>query len=240
MLGSGYSYFSGANVIIEVEGVPLLEAVGIRMNEMESKRPIYGYSSRHFDAMASGQVLVEGALLINFVDHNYLFRAIELGLRETGQLRTDDPPPAIDHTSELRDQLANEGNTQSLLNQLQLDPTNNPGIASAMKGKYWLPNPETATKVPTFLPSPHDSFGGLDITVTWGDRETYNFYRGQTSRIIKSVYFVGRGQQIAIDADVIVEEYPFIARQIVHEVNPYKLAFTDTGQSTGEQEFAIH
>jgi len=237
MPGSNYQYFCGANVVIEVEGVPLYECCGLRINTMESKRPIYGYSSRHFEAVANGQVLVEGALLIDDVDDNYWFRSIEQGLRVTNQLRTDSPPPLADLSSELRDQLADEGNAESLLNQYQLDPLNNPAISEAMKSRIWQPGPVASAQSPQYVPNPHDSFGGLDIRVTMGDREPYNFYRGLTNFVLESVHFIGRGKMIQISADVIVEEYPFFARNRRNQVQPNTLSVTEN--DAGEVETTI-
>lgn len=227
----GYQYFSGANVIIEVEGIPLLETCGIRLSIAESKRPIYGYSSRHFDAVANGQVLVEGALLVNYVDHNYLFKAIEMALQRLGAVLGDgDVPPAQDLSTDLRDQLAKEGNALSLLNQSMLDPVGTPGIAEALKSRYWRPMANSPAARRNYVLNPHDVFGGLDVRVTFGDREAYNFYRGLTSMLIQTVHFTGRGTQIAVDEQTIVEEYPFFARNIVHEVQPYTLDYNADDQ----------
>ena len=79
-----YEYFCGANVVIEVEDQPLFECAGLTMSIKESKIPFYGYSSRHFDAVGSGQVLVQGSLLLNYIHNDYLFRSIELGRENRG------------------------------------------------------------------------------------------------------------------------------------------------------------
>ena len=74
-----YEYFCGANTVIEVEGQPLFECAGLSFSIRESKVPFYGYSSRHFDAVGSGQVLVQGSLIINYIHNNYLYESIVLG-----------------------------------------------------------------------------------------------------------------------------------------------------------------
>jgi hypothetical protein len=234
----GYSYHCGANVIVEIDGMPLLECCGVRYSVMESKRPIYGYSSRHYDAIANGQVLVEGALIINYVDQNYLFRAIEMATNASGETATGEaPPPDLDLSADLRDLLANEGNAQSLLNTFQLNPTNNPAIPQIMQSHGWQAS-DPAAIGKQYVVNPHDVFGGLDLRITFGDREEYNFYRGMTSNVIQGLTFIGRGMQIAIDEQVLVEEYPFIARNIVHEVQPFTLdynaqeGFTSEGSDT--------
>lgn len=240
MVDYGFEYFCGANVVIEIEDFPILETAGFRVSIMESKRPIYGYSSRHFDAVASGQVLVEGSLLINYVDHNYLFRAIELGLERQG-LAIDAPiPPAFDLSSELISQLGNEGNAALLLEQFQQDPVNNQAIAEAMKNYVWGQDFSASIPEPVF--SPHDSFPGLSIRVTFGDRQNWNMHRGLTGFQIQNVHFLGRAKQVSISEDVIVEEYPFFARNLVYIRDPRALTFSGgvaTLNETGEEEVTI-
>ena len=75
----GYSYFSGANVFIKLNGIPALETAGITYSVQESTAPIYGYSSRIFDAVAMGQKIIRGSFVINFIAPNYIARIIELG-----------------------------------------------------------------------------------------------------------------------------------------------------------------
>lgn len=75
-----YQFHCGANVLVKVNDFPVTEAVGISYNLMDSTIPIYGYSSRLFDAVAPGQAIVQGSLVINFVHHNYLYECIAAGL----------------------------------------------------------------------------------------------------------------------------------------------------------------
>ena len=72
----GYSYHCGANISLKINDFPVTEAAGISYNVIDSTIPLYGYSSRYFDAVAPGQILVQGSLVINFVHHNYLFECI--------------------------------------------------------------------------------------------------------------------------------------------------------------------
>ena len=75
----GYSYFSGANVFVRLNGMPALETAGITYSVQESTAPIYGYSSRIFDAVAMGQKIIRGSFVINFISPNYVARLIEAG-----------------------------------------------------------------------------------------------------------------------------------------------------------------
>tara|TARA_A100001201_G_C4095967_1_gene203801 strand:+ start:370 stop:1725 length:1356 start_codon:yes stop_codon:yes gene_type:complete len=74
----GYSYFSGANCFVKINGIPALEMAGISYQVQESTQPIYGYSSRIFDAVAIGQKMVRGNFVINFIAPNYIARIIDV------------------------------------------------------------------------------------------------------------------------------------------------------------------
>ena len=67
-----YEYFSGANVIINSEGADILECAGISYSVSTSRQPVYGYNSEFFDVMLPGRVIVQGNLIINYVEPNYL------------------------------------------------------------------------------------------------------------------------------------------------------------------------
>lgn len=77
-----WEYFCAANTVLYFQGRPALEIAGMTMAVREGKRPIYGYSSRHFDGVARGNVLVEGTILTNLVEFNYLMNVIN-GTRTT-------------------------------------------------------------------------------------------------------------------------------------------------------------
>lgn len=77
------AYFSGANIKLSIRGPnafdtndrsfkPLLEAAGISFAISNSQQPIYGYASTYFDAMLPGREVVQGNLLINYTEPNYL------------------------------------------------------------------------------------------------------------------------------------------------------------------------
>jgi hypothetical protein len=71
-----WEYFCAANTVLYFQGRPALEIAGMTMAVREGKRPIYGYSSRHFDGVARGNVLVEGTILTNMVEFSYLMNTI--------------------------------------------------------------------------------------------------------------------------------------------------------------------
>lgn len=77
------AYFSGANIKLSIRKTysfedrvryfePIYEAAGISFAISNSQQPIYGYASTHFDAMLPGREVVQGNLLINYIEPNYL------------------------------------------------------------------------------------------------------------------------------------------------------------------------
>lgn len=198
----GFEYFCGANVLIRIGDMPVLEATGLSLSIQESKRPIYGYSSRHFDAVASGQVLVQGQLIINYVHQDYLYHAIRagLGLEDDQAFSTD--IPAV----EVEDYMASLGE----------DPAMDGKFITALKNQFWTPAVSTGGGLSDLLPTrnPHDGFSGLNLRVTFGDQDLGLKSSGKTGIMIKDLYFMGRSNVISISEDVIVEAYPFIARDM--------------------------
>lgn len=197
----GFEYFCGANVMIRVGNMPLLEATGISISIQESKRPIYGYSSRHFDAVASGQVLVQGQLIINYVHQDYLWHAIRAGLGiedSTGEITQVPEVEVEDYMTSLGDNPELDGK-----------------FISALKQQFWTSGPESSrAPILNDTRNPHDDFSGINIRVTFGDQDLGMRDSGKTGILLSNVYFMGRSSVVSISEDVVVEAYPFIARDI--------------------------
>lgn len=196
----GFEYFCGANVTLSVEGLPLLEAAGITYEVTDSRMPIYGYSSRHYDAVAEGQVLVQGTILVNYVHQDYLFRAVQQAVGQAEQTGTVQPVLAGDAED---------------LNALTQDYDTAVAFIENMKRQYWVSQLAGQEPFSPVLPtySPHDILGGLDLTIAFG-AQSASMPAGQTSVLLRDVHFRGRSMAIRIDEDVIVEAYPFFARDV--------------------------
>lgn len=68
--------YTGANVSLTIGSTLLTNAFGISYEVTQNKRPIYGYNSMHYNAVARGQVLVLGQLYINFQHPSYLSKVL--------------------------------------------------------------------------------------------------------------------------------------------------------------------
>ncbi len=197
----GFEYFCGANVLVRVGNMPVLEATGISVSIQESKRPIYGYSSRFFDAVASGQVLVQGSLVINYVHQDYLYHAISSGL---GIEELTAPPTNIPEI-EVEDYMA----------ELGANPELDGKFIQALKNQFWSSDLGAATSKLNPTRNPHDNFSGINVRVTFGDQDVGLKDTGKTGMLISNLHFLGRSNVINIGEDVIVEAYPFIARDVL-------------------------
>ena len=67
-----YDYFSGTDCKIFFGDIWVDDIVTIQYSVSQNKAPIYGYASQNFDAIARGQVIVEGNLSISFKEIGYL------------------------------------------------------------------------------------------------------------------------------------------------------------------------
>ena len=195
----GFEYFCGANVIVSVNSMPILEAAGISYQAQDSKMPIYGYSSRHYDAVASGQVIISGTLLVNYVHQDYLFRAIELGSGGTVEEAAPVQGPS---------------GTSADLSAIAGDYEQAAAFVQTMKSQYWnsgLTESTFSNIVDSF--NPFDVSGGVDLTIAFGEQNDERPY-GRTATLLVDVHFTGRSTAIRIDEDVIVEAHEFFARDV--------------------------
>jgi hypothetical protein len=232
MINYGYEYFCGANVVVQLNDTPLLECAGLRYSIMESKRPLYGYSSRKFDAVAAGQILVEGSLLVNYVDQHYIMRAIS-------QAASDSIGPTILQGDDLLDAIKDDQNASLALSEYANDPIKNSDVASALVRRYWESptdsyNPfSSAVGSAVTYQNPHWMLSGsVNIKVTFGDREAYGSGDGITHYVLNAVNFTGRSQVIEISENVIVEEYPFFARDVVSIAKRYTQVYDRLKEET--------
>lgn len=221
-----YEYFCSANVVVEIENQPLFETAGLTLSIKETKAPLYGYSSRHFNAVGRGQVLVTGSIVTNYIHQDYITASIDTGL-ELGDFADPDPQSIreISQSDEdingfLRDPSALE----AINSEIIVNPEENADLIAALQRNFW---PDTQ-QVPGIIRNddqarvnPHDLSKPLTIKVTFGERTAFNNWGGVTGFTISGVYFVSRSMPLGISEDVIVEEHSFIARNI-HPLYPRK------------------
>lgn len=198
MSAFGFEYFCGANMLVKVGDMPLLEASGLSISVQESKRPIYGYSSRHFDSVASGQVLVQGQLAINYVHQDYLYHAIRAGLN------IYDAQPVAKST-------LSQSQIDDYMSELGKNPEAESKHVESLKETFWGGSTTTNKKLNSAL-NPFDNFSGINLEVIFGEQQLSS--GGVTGFLINQIHFTGRAVSMQISEDVILEVYPFFARDI--------------------------
>lgn len=67
-----YDYFAGCDCKVFFGDIWVDDIVAINYNVSQSKTPIFGYASQNFDAIAKGQVIIQGTLAISFKETGYL------------------------------------------------------------------------------------------------------------------------------------------------------------------------
>lgn len=183
-----YEYFAGANVFVLVNGEPILEVAGISYNEMDSQQPIYGYSSRLFDTVAPGQKIIQGKLVVNLVNPNYLHTAATFNSAVNATVTPDSGP--TEPPSEWRPE---DGNVKPDYEKAQ---------ARQFKDKYWRPtDPEAAAA--GFTLKDFALMGPVSLQIEFANKFCI---------VLDSCFFIGKSSVIQIDEHVILEEYSFFAR----------------------------
>ena len=65
-------YYTGAQVRIYFGHILIDEITSIEWSGNSTKRPVYGYASKQFDAVAQGQYIIQGQFLMPFKEVGYL------------------------------------------------------------------------------------------------------------------------------------------------------------------------
>ena len=72
LLGTIWSHNSGADCKIFFGDIWVDDIITLEYNVNQSKTPIYGYASQTFDAVAKGQLIIQGTLSVAFKETGYL------------------------------------------------------------------------------------------------------------------------------------------------------------------------
>lgn len=67
-----YDYYCGSQAKVFFGDIWVDDIIGIQYNIRQTKEPIYGYASQHYDAIAMGTILGEGNIAISFKETGYL------------------------------------------------------------------------------------------------------------------------------------------------------------------------
>ena len=204
-------YFSGAQASIFIGDIWVDDIVGGSFTVTNTKKPIFGYGSTYFDAIAGGQEMVQGNLEINFREPNYLWMILAMKdvptrssdikqIQETNfggrkNIYAGDNPVAKARDARL--------NYEALMGS---GPGNVAQKANALRSLYTIEKKEKQVHSSDYA---HSFF---DIVIGYGDG-----YSGENkNRIgekIMNCTIMGRAKQIEASGQPIREVYSFIGQK---------------------------
>ena len=185
-------YFAGPQVGVFIGDRWVTNAVTIEYTESSTDSPVYGYSSRWFDAVMQGQVIVQGNMMIAFTDGAYLGNLLSLYHSGEGQGDSAVPGPT-DPISIAKQFWWGLGQTieSSINTTVPMNFRQTPGIAGYI-GR------------------------GFDIRVFFGAQEFLDSDKAVTPtgpiEVIKDVHITSRALVVSPSGDPIAESWSFFAR----------------------------
>ena len=202
-------YYSGGQAQIYMEDIFIDELFALQFSTVTNKTPIYGYSSKRFDTVADGNLLVTGSFTVNFVNANYMSilskylqgNKAELERSRAGRLR-----PAGDQT------LVQAANNPSALSPFELTQALNQIRGLGNKEFREL---QSAIQELNVIEVEHDMFYDIppfDVFAVFGDETDPN--ANHTLRKIIDVYLTAQAQVVNSSGEVRQEQFSFIARDI--------------------------
>ena len=211
----GYRYNAGANVVIAINDQTTFEAVGISYNVMDSVAPIYGYSSRLFDAVAPGQKLIQGSFVVNYVAPNYVFAMAKKGAQRerdfvASSVKANLSPQDVQLLGD-----AQKKRTETIKKiqsaKMSEDYENALREAAIFKEHFWG-EPEPGYSQTDLVAYDPTLMGPNRIQILFGGPT-----RSTAKHLIEihGVYIIGHGSAIQADENVVLEEYNFIGRELV-------------------------
>lgn len=176
----------GSNVIVE-------DATAVQFTLSQGKKPIYGYASKLFDAMADGVVIVHGRIWLNFIHQGYLRLLLEAA-KDGGQSLT-----GSNFSRQERLRTTNVSLTPvNLLEHVRKENLD--------KQQGLTKRTEDDRKL---RPRP-DERPSVDITINYGNPELYDVPK----KVIYECHFLAEGQELNISGQPIMEWYEFVAKKV--------------------------
>ena len=209
-------YYCGGQAQVFFDDVLIDEIGMLQFNVVTNKQPIYGYASQLFDTVAAGNMIIQGAFTINFVEANYL-PVIATHLQDTAATRLPHhskpgSSPAIGSYGTGVD-LIIEGHVnpdsfqgKQILNNISgLGNEDFRALSKRLKEEQGLEG--VAPLLDRF-----DKVKPFDIWAMFGDYTDST--APSTARKISNVHLTSMGSTIMANGEPIQEVYNFVARDI--------------------------
>jgi hypothetical protein len=231
---ANFEYYSGSQVTIWFGDILIDDILQLNWDRSQNKRPIWGYASQQFDAVAKGIVQIQGSFVINFRQAGYLALLMSAisGLYDSflGDRTSPDnsavrqaigtylrngmfgPMAATDPSQAIRD-LGNDPNFLSLVKSYE-DIIWGGGVPGANEAAEAI---VASTSLPADTRQQQEIPDGFTIMVSYGntsasDPKTMNDYIQSTTQTLNGVHIMGESKVIGVGGNNIVERYDFIAR----------------------------
>jgi len=231
-----FSYHNGAQISVWFGDIWVNDISAISWQYSQEKRPLYGYASQHFDAVAKGQVFLQGSFTVNFRNRDY----VSYIMKELPKLYRDLQEESYDGKDSdkwraIRPMISNH------LKYGTFGPdTHDELLALAQSEDFWktadlyeqaiwgeLEKDEGISLDTADIMQYNIKPQGFDIVITYGqlsDKEPRSLYDvlSSTAKTLNGVQLTGSAQVIRANGEPIQEEYSFIARDMDKSIGtPY-------------------
>jgi hypothetical protein len=226
-----FSYYSGSQITVWFGDIMIDDVVSIQWSRSQNKKPIYGYASQQFDAVAKGTVIIQGNFVLNFRQSGYLSLVMYEIKRLYGNMAQPAAWPVI---RGLVAQHLKNGTFGPQTTQEILDIGNDPdfmqlakgyesaiwggGVPNAMdpvlgtdEGNQYVNTSPPDVRQHQYIPD------GFNILITYGntsgnDARTMNDYVQSSTKSLTGVHLIGESQMIQTGGQNVMEQYDFFAR----------------------------
>ena len=195
-----YSYdaVSGAQIQVSLNNRILVDdCTAVQFTLTQAKKPIYGYASQLFDAVAPGVVIVHGRLWMNFIHQGYLRLLIESAHK------------GVDLLAGYTDKVFKESDIPTSPDELV-------GFIKTRNEQAQRLLSETFKSDSQLLKPRPDEKLHFNIYIDYGPRS--EFRQGSQSsvprKVIYQAHIIGEGQDNQISGQPVQEWYEFIAQRV--------------------------
>lgn len=214
-----YDYYTGSSVRIFFGHVWVDDIITIQYSMNQNKTPLYGYASQKFDAVAKGQILVQGNFTIAFKEAGYL-NVVHNYFQD---LKND--KKGKDKNEVLHYWLSKNKPIEQILDELYMSgesASDFEDLSEALEDYVWrdFGTPSRSITRPDEFDYGTDGgidLSGFDIVMTFGD---YTDGEAEhTVKVINDVHIIGESMVVTPDGSPIGLNYTFFARSIDENIS---------------------
>lgn len=213
------------------------EVTAITFSKRESKIPVYSYNKKNYSRIADGKVMVQGTIVLNYIDPDYMY----LALLDQQMKAGTKGKTVVENTIKELYGLYSDEELDKRIKQMNLGLTGKDAKAvalakligqygqkqffSTLKKRYWEKTADQLNDSITslggippitennFLPPEnfYNNLGPVDIVVRFGSP----FDNSNKYRIIKEASFMASEMSMAPTSQTQTEIYNFIAKDVI-------------------------